>query len=199
MTESGPDAVTQLKAEEDHFVLLDVTNRDDKEGPTPGGPIKLDLMDALDYLDAVKMRFLDRRPDVYNNFLDIMEDFKLGVIDTPGVMNRVSNLFRGHNDLTQEFNKFLPPGYDMSCTRDASDTTAVPSETSLNGIQNRPDRGRQETQGDHSEFHIAIWFVHKVKTRKSSDFDDVYCKVEPLFRDAPDLLAEFKEFFVPVA
>ena len=31
--------------------------------------------DALSYLDAIKIRFHDR-PDVYNVFLDIMEDFK---------------------------------------------------------------------------------------------------------------------------
>ena len=31
--------------------------------------------DALSYLDQVKVRFADR-PDVYNQFLDIMKDFK---------------------------------------------------------------------------------------------------------------------------
>ena len=31
--------------------------------------------DALSYLDQVKVRFVDR-PDVYNQFLDIMKDFK---------------------------------------------------------------------------------------------------------------------------
>lgn len=35
----------------------------------------LDVTDALGYLDAVKVQFHDR-PDVYNQFLDIMKDFK---------------------------------------------------------------------------------------------------------------------------
>ena len=35
----------------------------------------LDVTDALSYLDAVKNQFHDQ-PDVYNNFLDIMKDFK---------------------------------------------------------------------------------------------------------------------------
>ena len=35
----------------------------------------LNVSDALGYLDEVKNRFQDR-PDVYNNFLDIMKDFK---------------------------------------------------------------------------------------------------------------------------
>ena len=35
----------------------------------------LNVTDALTYLDAVKTQFTDL-PDVYNNFLDIMKDFK---------------------------------------------------------------------------------------------------------------------------
>jgi paired amphipathic helix protein Sin3a len=35
----------------------------------------LNVTDALGYLDAVKVQFQDQ-PDVYNQFLDIMKDFK---------------------------------------------------------------------------------------------------------------------------
>ena len=35
----------------------------------------LNVTDALSYLDAVKKQFEDK-PDVYNDFLDIMKDFK---------------------------------------------------------------------------------------------------------------------------
>jgi histone deacetylase complex regulatory component SIN3 len=34
-------------------------------------------------------------------------------IDTPGVISRVSNLFRGHPELIVGFNTFLPPGYKI--------------------------------------------------------------------------------------
>ena len=34
-------------------------------------------------------------------------------IDTPGVITRVSKLFRGHPDLIVGFNTFLPPGYKI--------------------------------------------------------------------------------------
>ena len=34
-------------------------------------------------------------------------------IDTPGVINRVSNLFKGHPELIVGFNTFLPPGYKI--------------------------------------------------------------------------------------
>ena len=37
--------------------------------------------------------------------------FRNASIDTPGVIDRVSSLFRGHPALIQGFNTFLPPGY----------------------------------------------------------------------------------------
>jgi len=40
-----------------------------------GGYRPLNVRDALTYLDQVKVRFSDD-PDVYNQFLDIMKDFK---------------------------------------------------------------------------------------------------------------------------
>lgn len=45
-----------------------------------------------------------------------MKDFKSQGIDTPGVIDRVSTLFRGHPVLIQGFNTFLPPGYRIECT-----------------------------------------------------------------------------------
>ncbi|KAE9983762.1 hypothetical protein EG327_005386 [Venturia inaequalis] len=72
------------------------------------------LNDALSYLDQVKVQFADH-PDVYNRFLDIMKDFKSGAIDTPGVIDRVSQLFAGNPGLIQGFNTFLPPGYKIEC------------------------------------------------------------------------------------
>jgi len=44
-----------------------------QRSPEVGRP--LNVTDALSYLDAVKNQFQDK-PDVYNQFLDIMKDFK---------------------------------------------------------------------------------------------------------------------------
>lgn len=73
---------------------------------------RLKVEDALSYLDQVKFRFSEQ-PQVYNDFLDIMKEFKSQAIDTPGVIHRVSNLFRGHSELIVGFNTFLPPGYKI--------------------------------------------------------------------------------------
>ena len=86
------------------------------------------LNDALTYLDMVKVRFADD-PRVYNQFLDIMKDFKSQTIDTPGVINRVSMLFKGHPELIKGFNTFLPPGYRIDITDDRIRVTTPEGHT----------------------------------------------------------------------
>ena len=41
------------------------------------------------------------------------QEFKSQSIDTPGVISRVSMLFKGHPELIVGFNNFLPPGYKI--------------------------------------------------------------------------------------
>lgn len=80
---------------------------------------RLKVEDALSYLDQVKFKF-GNQPQVYNDFLDIMKEFKSQSIDTPGVIARVSSLFRGHPELIVGFNTFLPPGYKIEVHRNDS-------------------------------------------------------------------------------
>ncbi|XP_077299211.1 SIN3 transcription regulator family member A [Arctopsyche grandis] len=97
-----------------------LTNNSNAVGP-PGSVVpgsvgtqfqRLKVEDALSYLDKVKFKF-NNQPQVYNDFLDIMKEFKSQSIDTPGVIARVSNLFKGHPELIVGFNTFLPPGYKI--------------------------------------------------------------------------------------
>ena len=73
--------------------------------------------DALSYLDQVKARF-DREPMKYNEFIDIMKEFKAQSIDTPGAIRRVIELFADDPDLILGFNTFLPPGYAIEACED---------------------------------------------------------------------------------
>lgn len=59
-------------------------------------------------------------------------------IDTPGVISRVSYLFRGHNNLIQGFNTFLPPGYRIECSMDPSDPNPI-RVTTPRGSTSRPE------------------------------------------------------------
>lgn len=105
-------------------------------------PSYLPVQDALSYLDQVKVQF-SGDPHVYNQFLDIMKDFKSQAIDTPGVIRRVSTLFTGHPNLISGFNTFLPPGYKIECgTEDDPNairvTTPMGTQVSPMGSSLRP-------------------------------------------------------------
>ncbi|XP_075239098.1 paired amphipathic helix protein Sin3a-like [Convolutriloba macropyga] len=78
---------------------------------TPGSAQKVKVEDALTYLDHVKSQF--GSSSVYNDFLEIMKQFKSQIIDTTEVIQRVSELFKGHGSLITGFNAFLPPGYQI--------------------------------------------------------------------------------------
>ncbi|XP_054713326.1 paired amphipathic helix protein Sin3a-like [Uloborus diversus] len=89
---------------------------------------RLKVEDALSYLDQVKYKF-GNQPQVYNDFLDIMKEFKSQSIDTPGVIQRVSNLFRGHPELIVGFNTFLPPGYRIEVQPNEQVQVSIPGTT----------------------------------------------------------------------
>ncbi|KAF7327545.1 HDAC-interact domain-containing protein [Mycena kentingensis (nom. inval.)] len=208
--------------------------------PAPPRPsVKmLKVSDALSYLDAVKAQFHDE-PDVYNKFLDIMKQFKSQNIDTPGVIKRVSDLFRDHPNLIQGFNTFLPSGYRIECGKDDQDanliTVTTPSGTTIsttkNGLQQWSDSlgnpvagpaplppvpklSQREAQKARNAVDPAIQYVQKIKQRCDpktyqqfldilSDFhhaqepvdeEEVSNKIKILFKDDPDLRADFAMF-----
>ncbi|KAG6919038.1 hypothetical protein DXG01_009748 [Tephrocybe rancida] len=269
---------------------------DSPQGTTKSSPPEagraLNVTDALSYLDAVKVQFQDK-PEVYNRFLDIMKDFKGQVIDTPGVISRVSRLFHGNPVLIQGFNTFLPVGYriDISDPADPNTITvttpqgtttqntfmannlsrshvgtptfpgAIPvipahvagpssrshtphvfnlhgpqppfdpsfspgfqnpqttAAASVLGNMGSTNKGPVEAQ-PAGEFNHAIHYLNKIKARYSDDANtykqfldilqtyqkeqrhlqdpafqsQVYVQVQLLFKEAPDLLAEFKDF-----
>ncbi|GFT09089.1 paired amphipathic helix protein Sin3a [Trichonephila clavipes] len=93
---------------------------------------RLKVEDALSYLDQVKYKF-GNQPQVYNDFLDIMKEFKSQSIDTPGVIQRVSNLFRGHPELIVGFNTFLPPGYRIEVQPNEQVQVSIPGTNVAGG------------------------------------------------------------------
>lgn len=137
--------------------------------PGPGGaqvnqaqqPI---LNDALSYLDQVKSQFQEQ-PDVYNKFLDIMKEFKSGAIDTPGVIERVSQLFVGNPQLIQGFNTFLPPGYRIECGLSGDPNSirvTTPMGTTHSTLRARPasPRSHPGDPNDPAQYHQsahAVW------------------------------------------
>jgi paired amphipathic helix protein Sin3a len=174
---------------------------------------QLRVEDALAYLELVKQKFSDK-PTVYNKFLDIMKDFKAQTIDTPGVIARVSDLFRGHTSLILGFNTFLPPGYKIELEdveRQERERQAKEEKQKAKDTKS----GKQPT----IDFDQAISYVTKIKSRFSDQpetyksfldilhtyqkeqttIKKVYEQVATLFKDHADLLDEFTQFLpVPV-
>ncbi|KAK7386922.1 hypothetical protein VNO78_27297 [Psophocarpus tetragonolobus] len=156
-----------------------------------GGGQKLTTNDALAYLKAVKDMFQDKR-EKYDDFLEVMKDFKAQRIDTAGVIARVKELFKGHKDLILGFNTFLPKGYEITL----------------------PLEDEQPPQKKPVEFAEAISFVGKIKARflgndrvyksfldilnmyrrETKSITEVYEEVAALFQDHADLLEEFTHF-----
>ncbi|KAJ8760863.1 hypothetical protein K2173_021901 [Erythroxylum novogranatense] len=152
---------------------------------------KLTTNDALSYLKAVKDMFQDKR-EKYDDFLEVMKDFKAQRVDTAGVIARVKDLFKGHRNLILGFNTFLPKGYEITL----------------------PPDNEQPSQKKPVQFEEAINFVTKIKTRFQGDdhvyksfldilnlyrkeyksITEVYQEVSALFQDHDDLLKEFTHF-----
>ncbi|KAL6584536.1 hypothetical protein OROMI_003825 [Orobanche minor] len=79
---------------------------------TAGSAQRLTTTDALSYLKNVKEIFQVKR-DKYDDFLDVMKDFKTQRIDTSGVTLKVRELFKGYRNLILGCNMFLPKGFEI--------------------------------------------------------------------------------------
>ncbi|XP_077217558.1 paired amphipathic helix protein Sin3-like 4 [Tasmannia lanceolata] len=169
-----------------------VSSRGDLSGQPQisSGAQKLTTNDALAYLKEVKDIFQDKK-EKYDEFLEVMKDFKAQRIDTAGVILRVKELFKGHRNLILGFNTFLPKGYEIHLPLEDEPPPKKPVE-----------------------FEEAINFVNKIKTRFQNDeqvyksfldilnmyreehksITEVYQEVALLFQDHHDLLEEFTHF-----
>ncbi|KIJ54306.1 hypothetical protein M422DRAFT_25232 [Sphaerobolus stellatus SS14] len=83
------------------------------------GQPRLTEQDAMSYISMIRETYMFQ-PYVYNNFIDIMRDFRAGIIPAERVMEQISELFRGNAMLINGFNAFLPPGYSIQTSADGS-------------------------------------------------------------------------------
>lgn len=164
------------------------------------------------------------KPEIYNEFLDIMKNFKAQEIDTPGVIQQVSQLFRGYNKLILGFNAFLPDGYKIELPRDgdnATMTVTTPSGTSATivGSITKPfepthnsrfggpsqsqisDANARPEVGAPVEFDHAITYVTTIKKRFAHEPNTYKAFLEILHtyqkeqRSIKDVLEQVSELF----
>ena len=185
--------------------------------PSAGGndPNKaLKVEDALLYLDQVKKEFVDQS-HIYNQFLQVMKDFKSNALSTEAVIAAVSSLFRGHNKLLLGFNRFLPGRRGIELSNDNEDQAPpLPRAEEAAADQAQEQQQQQQQQRQSGGQVDAIKYVTKIRNRFSHDqgkyqtflkilykyqqhqthiivvLDQVY----ELFKDEKDLLIEFCQF-----
>ena len=88
-------------------------------------------------------------------------------IDTPGVITRVSNLFRGRPELISGFNTFLPPGYKIEVQpATGGGNTGHAFNVTLNISSNGGPNGQPNRVSVSSEVLAFIMSIKKVNKTK---------------------------------
>lgn len=157
---------------------------------------RLTTNDALTYLKEVKSRFQNNRK-VYDNFLDIMKQFKAQTIDTAGVIKKVKNLFYGHSELILGFNTFLPKGYEIKLEDLPSWPPQQKSPVEFDQAITYVNRIKQTFANDERVYKAFLEILNQYR-KGLKTIQSVYEEVALLFRNHEDLLNEFS-YFLPDA
>ena len=143
---------------------------------------------ALEFLDQVKNQFQNQN-QTYTQFLDVMKDFKLHKIDTPGVIIKVSELFKGHNNLIEGFNTFLPLGYKITVPVEQTNHKQPEFDHARGYVKKIKSRFADQPE-TYKQFLEILHAFH----REQHTIKEVYGQVAQLFKDHSDLLDEFTQF-----
>lgn len=95
------------------------TNGNGRSGPSslgPGGPggmepktgeAPVEFNNAISYINKIKKRF-SQQPEVYKNFLEILQLYQRESKPIHDVYSEVTQLFSSAPDLLEDFKRFLP-------------------------------------------------------------------------------------------
>ncbi|GLU02000.1 hypothetical protein SLE2022_192730 [Rubroshorea leprosula] len=145
--------------------------------------------DAVTYLSQVKEAFQDGG-EKYDMFNEVMRDFRAQKIDTAGVIARVKELFKGHNNLLYGFNTFLPKEYEITLDdHDKPLEKSVELKEAISFVLKIKERFQNNK-------HVYISFLDILKMYRTGqkDINEVYNEVVALFKDHQELLDEFKRY-----
>eukprot|EP00484_Ammonia_sp_Unknown_P020845 CAMPEP_0197028052 /NCGR_PEP_ID=MMETSP1384-20130603/7848_1 /TAXON_ID=29189 /ORGANISM="Ammonia sp." /LENGTH=1209 /DNA_ID=CAMNT_0042456995 /DNA_START=176 /DNA_END=3805 /DNA_ORIENTATION=+ len=137
------------------------------------------INDAKQFLERVKQRFKSDK-GVYDQFVDIMKNFKNDHINTGNTIDEVRELFSKHPDLFEGFRHFLPAAglatreemsnYYQSMNGEnttnggaSSDNHAMNGAVTANGHNDSSNATDQGTQPP--DFNMAVTFICKIKQR----------------------------------
>jgi paired amphipathic helix protein Sin3a len=162
----------------------------------------LRVEDALLYLDQVKAVFVGNgRPHIYDQFIEIMKDFKENKISTPEVIEQVKSMFRDYPALIAGFNCFLPNEAKIELELSglpSTSTSPAPAATSTASGQQRDainyvTKVRSRFQDDQATYQAFLKTLYQYK-QDQMGITEVLEQVSQLFGNHPDLIDEFVPF-----
>ncbi|XP_059639668.1 paired amphipathic helix protein Sin3-like 5 isoform X2 [Cornus florida] len=142
---------------------------------------------AIIYLNKVRDTFKSQIPKL-NMFQNLMREFKAQRIDLPDLLERLEELFIGHDNLVIGLNMLLPERYQISLTDDDEDEE--PKKTVkfqkaidfVNNVQNRFGKNDRKYKS----------FIDIMNLYGEESIEEVHLQVTTLFMDHLDLLKEFE-------
>ncbi|XP_074274665.1 paired amphipathic helix protein Sin3-like 4 [Silene latifolia] len=153
---------------------------------------RLTTNDALAFLKVVKDTFPDKM-EIYEEFLQIMKDFKQKRIDTSTVRERVQELFKGHDKLILGLNIFLPDGYKITLQPEV-ERPAVKKPVEFGTAVAFITKVKYRFLGDDRRIYKSLLDILGVYRKENKTISEVYQEVALLFQDHQDLLDEFTQF-----
>ena len=136
---------------------------------------------------------------LYNNNLVVTSTLiyhKQNRIDTPGVIQKVSELFKAHTHLILGFNSFLPPGYKI--VLENKETNAVETTTSQKDKRKKKAPSTpppaQPPASASSSTTSAIPSATTKQNDRSIDFDQAISyvtKIKKRFAESPSMYKSF--------
>nr|CAD7442718.1 unnamed protein product [Timema bartmani] len=141
----------------------------------------LDLKNATSYLTQVR-KTVGKHSHLYSNYLAILKKFKSHSIDTCDVMEKVTDLFKGHPNLIVGFMRFLPSEYivDVLCNEQVNASPPLVNEDSLpdaSEVSFKLDDYSQydENENDHHDYSLSTSFLTQMDEDDISD-DSTVCE-----------------------
>ncbi|MBA0636655.1 hypothetical protein Godav_025883 [Gossypium davidsonii] len=142
------------------------------------------------YLKEVTKTFEDQQEKLVM-FREVMNDFGTERTDVAGVVERVKELFKGHNNLLKGFNFFLPMGDEITVDKDEP-----PPET-MAGFRETLDFIRVVKERDERLYRPFMDVIFRY-WREHMDVIKLRREVDALLsKDYPDLFVEFIRYLPP--
>ncbi|KAK9090560.1 hypothetical protein Sjap_023737 [Stephania japonica] len=163
-----------------------------RQAQAVGGGVspKLTTTDALQYLKHIQDVFQENK-EKYDEFLQVMKDFKTNIIDTERVIERVGEIFEGHRDLILGFSNFLPEKYVITLPPEDEPPRKKPVQ--LEDAMIFVDKVKTRL-GDDDHVYKSFVKILRMSQKEGNSISEVYELVANLLHEHQDLLDEFIRF-----